>query len=494
MQKYLLEGKQSPKNPERQTPMNKEAKNAKQKEPLTLMALLRRNPIPFGDVRKYYYAACIGTVILLTLCFHISVVAIALRTDTCEQLSNVFIVFLLFFCIATIVGHQMRSFLGYGISAVSSLIVLLLLQFYHGTGVMIISDLPEYGEVFRDGAKSTDFWILLAKVLAVVHLLLTIVFVNSTLKVKEEPALKGMNVQIQKIKDWLDKNNNSLPPGRRTSDYWFVAGSVFLWMVFVAYDPTMGKYDYWSIGLLIGGGGLVAFGQTLMGSSFFCLSALIRCTMYQWRFGICIPVVSAYLGLFVAILYLFLESTRVRKNGIEGNGTKRELLANQLLVWVSVALFATIIPVHEFLSVFAGLHMSVKKDSLPLLFFIPLCAVILIRSMRIEAYIVTAASYIWLWWVLNQFTSIEKQEWFVFDCADCHGGISGITTARMNTLVSFLRKMAIGVASTCALIGITGAIVLVYKKHRCVRTEEKCGESFIEEGLSCEEASHNTSI
>ena len=123
--------------------MKKESKKEKQKEPLTMAALLKRNPIPFGDVRKYYYAACIGTVALLTLCFHISVVAIALRTDNCEQLSNVFIVFLLFFCIATIVGHQMRSLLGYGITAVSSLIVLLLLQFYNGTGVVIINNLPE---------------------------------------------------------------------------------------------------------------------------------------------------------------------------------------------------------------------------------------------------------------------------------------------------------------------------------------------------------------
>ena len=86
--------------------------------------------------------------------------------------------------------------------------------------------------MFRDGAKSTDFWILLAKAVAVIHMLLSIVFVNSTIKVKEEPPLKGMNVQIKKFKDWLDKNNNSLPPGRRASDYWFVAGSILFWMLF----------------------------------------------------------------------------------------------------------------------------------------------------------------------------------------------------------------------------------------------------------------------
>lgn len=416
--------------------MKKEAKNAKQKEPLTMTALLRRNSVPFGDVRKYYYAACIGTVALLTLCFHISVVAIALRTDTCEQLSNVFIVFLLLFCIATIVGHQMRSLLGYGISALSSLIVLLLLQFYHGTGVMIISNLPEYGEVFRDGAKSTDFWILLAKAIAVVHLLLTFVFINSTIKVKEEPALKGMNIQIQKIKDWIDKNNNSLPAGRRASDYWFVAISVFLWMVFVAYDPTMGKFDYWSMGLLVVGCVLVFLKGTFGGAFLLTSSALVRCTMYQYRFGFCAPVVAAYIGIWVALLYLALETMRLRQLSQKEKKKTWTGILKDIFPWFAVACFVACFSMHEMTSAFSGSYMGYQKDNLPLLFFLPVMAFLVLWAGRWWGYFFGVAVFVWLGDSLRNATPLNGRKFFGFSSLEEHGEIGERTTERMMVLAN----------------------------------------------------------
>ena len=413
--------------------MKKEAKNAKQKEPLTMTALLRRNLVPFGDVRKYYYAACTGTVILLTLCFHISVVAIALRTDSCEQLSNAFIVFLLLFCIATIVGHQMRSLLGYGISALSSLIVLLLLQFYHGTGVMIISNLPEYGEVFRDGAKSTDFWILLAKAIAVVHLLLTFVFINSTIKVKEEPTLKGMNVQIQKIKDWMDKNNNSLPAGRRASDYWFTAGSIFLWMIFVAYNPAMGKFDYWSMGLLIAGCVLVFLRGTFSGAFLFTASALFRCTMYQFRYGISIPVVAAYLGVWIALIYLVFETMRVRQASRKKAERAWPEVLHGIFPWFAVACFVVCFSVHEITNAFSGDFMMYQKDNLPLIFFLPVIVLLTMLTGR--------------WWGY-----LNGGKFFSFPSLEEHGEIGERTTDRLMVLAdgTEITLLILAIVCVCA--------------------------------------------
>ncbi len=446
--------------------MKKEAKNAKQKEPLTMTALLRRNPLPFGDVRKYYYAACIGTVVLLTLCFHISVVAIALRTDPCEQLSNVFIVFLLLFCIIAIVGHQMRSLLGYGISALSSLIVLLLLQFYHGTGVMIISNLPEYGEVFRDGAKSTDFWILLAKAVAVIHLLLTVVFINSTIKVKEEPALKGMNVQIQKIKDWIDKHNNSLPPGRRPSDYWFVVVSILLWMLFVAYDTTMGKFDYWSMGLLFAGCILVFCKQTLPGATLVVCSALVRCTMYQWRFGFCTPVIVSYVGAWFALMYLALEAIIARKKCVKRKESAWTKAASDVFVWFAVVIFVLIMSPHEFLGAFSGSYMVYQKDNLPLWFFLPIVIILVLLGRQRGCFVLVSGLAYWIRDSIRNASPYSRDGLFRFESIEEHGSVGEKTTKLLNGITN-----TVSMASTvlCVLSILTAVVLLtifvIRRKH-----------------------------
>ena len=441
----------------------KEPKNPKRDgERITFAALVKARPVPFGDVRKYYYVASIGTVILLALCFHISVVAIVLRTYSCEQLSNTLIAFLLLFCITTIIGHHMRSLLGYGISALSSLLVLLLLQFYHGTGVMIVSNLPEYGKVFRDGAKSTDFWILLAKAVAVIHTLLSIVFINSTVKVKEEPPLKGMNVQIKKFKDWLDKNNNSLPPGRRASDYWFVAGSILFWMLFVAYDPSMGKFDYWSLGLLVSGSILVFLRATFTGAFLLTSSALIRCTLYQWRFGVCIPVVAAYLGMWLALLYLSLETLRVCGSQKKSCPLWMEIVQG-IFPWCAIAFFVICLPIHEFTSAFSGSYMLYQKDNLPLIFFLPLVVLLVFLSKSWLGYLFGAAGMIWLWDAFKHATPLNGGRFFYLLSLEEHGTIGEYTANQLMVLVNGIITASIIVAVLCVL---WAAVKLYFRRKR----------------------------
>ena len=414
--------------------MKKDQKTVKTREPITKEALFRRNPVPFGDVRKYYYVACVGTVVLLALCFHISVAAIALRTDTCVQIPNGIITVLLICAVLAIIGHQTRTLAGYGLSAVCCLILVLVMQLYNG-GLTLVSDLPEYGEVFRDGAKSTDFWILLAKVIAVVHLLLSVVFINSTLTVKEEPPLKGMNIKIQKIKDWLDKHNNSLPAGRRGSDYWFYAVSLMLWMTFIAYNPEMTWYDYYSMGLLFLAGILILFKQTLSGALCLAVSTLMRCTLYQFRFGLIIPVVAGYLSFFVALLFLLIEAYRSRARAYPVHRTLLFKIGEGIFQWSAVVLFVLLLPIHEFLNAFSGDYMSYQKDNLPLIFFIPLIIYVALWSQTWYAYLFSAACLWWLWNSLNNATPLKDNRILHFSSIEQHGRIGEKTTDRLMALV-----------------------------------------------------------
>ncbi len=433
--------------------MKKERKPAAKKEPLTKEALFKRNPLPFGDVRKYYLAGKVGTVVLLALCFHISVAAIALRTDSCVQIPNGIIVVLLLCAILNIIGHYSRTIAGYALSVVVCLILVLVMQLYNG-GLMLRNDLPEYGEVFRDGAKSTDFWILLAKVLAVVHMLLSVVFINSTLTVKEEPELKGMNIQIKKFLDWLDKNNNSLPPGRRASDYWFVAAELMSAMFFWAADPSMTNYDFWALGLLAAGGILVALKRPFTGSFLLVCSALIRCTMYQYRFGFMLAVVSAYIGLYIALLYFAIESTGKRKEELKDNGQGIVNTVVNAYMWIAVAVFVCIVPVHEFLAVFSGSTMLMQKDSLPLLFFLPIIVILSVRSAKWYSCIYAACGYLWLWHTINRSNPYADQGLLHFDSLEQHGVIMKDTTGRLMVLVK-------GISVTTILAAGLGVVIAV---------------------------------
>lgn len=443
--------------------MKKDQKTVKTKEPITKETLLRRNPVPFGDVRKYYYVACVGTVVLLALCFHISVAAIALRTDTCVQIPNGIIAVLLICAVLAIIGHQTRTLAGYGLSAVCCLILILVMQLYNG-GLALTSDLPEYGEVFRDGAKSTDFWILLAKVIAIVHLLLSVVFINSTLTVKEEPPLKGMNIKIQKIKDWIDKHNNSLPAGRRASDYWIYAVSMILYMVFVAYDPSMGKYDYYSLILFVAAGVLIACKQTLPGAMLMASSALIRCTLYQWRNGLMMPVVAAYAGLWLSMLYYLIETVNARKNASRRACKQSVYIVNDVFCWGAIVLLILAVPIHEFLNVFSGSYMFYQKDNMPLFLFIPGMLFLALFSKEIYGYIFGAVLCVWGWSSLENATPLRNGALFYFDSMEEHGAVGEWTTTCLMAITRFVSITSLFFAGVALLWGIGLFCILIRRR------------------------------
>lgn len=436
----------------------KEPKNMKRGgETISLAALTKVRPVPFGDVRKYYLAAKVGTVVLLALCFHVSVAAIALRTDSCEQLSTALIVMILLSAIAVIVGHYMRSLLGYGISAAAAFLLILLLQFGNGGApVSLVSDLPEYGEVFRDGAKSTEFWILLAKVIAVVHLLLTVLFIRSTLTVTEEPPLKGMNVTIQKVRDWIKNKKNSYEKGRSPIDYWIFAISVFLWMLFISFNPDLTMYDFYSMGLLLAAGILLIFKQTLL--ELFCLvvSALIRCSLYQLRFGFIRPTIASYTGLWLALFFLILEGLELRRANDAKSGEWSERISTVLSV-IAVAFFVLLTPVHEFLSVFSGSYMIYQKDNLPLIFFIPIVIFLMMSTGKWYSYFISGALYWWLWNSLSRASPYADLQLFRFDSMPEHGTIGADTTRRMMNLVKFIS----GAAIALIVISVGAGILLI---------------------------------
>lgn len=427
------------------------------KEPFTKEVLLRRNPMPFGDTRKYYLAAKVGTVVLLALCIYICVTAIAVRTETCEQLSNGFIVCLLGSALLVVVGHYMRSILGYGISALAGIIVVILLQTCGGTGVKLISDCPEYGEVFIKGIQSTDFWVIIAKVLALLQTVLSVVFIRSTLTLKEEPKPEGMNVQIDRFRKWLNRVNDSLMPGRRPLDYWFTAGILFCAMVFIAYNPSMGKYDYYALVLLLAGCVLIACKLVLPGALLIAPSALLRCTMYQYRFGMSIPVGAAYIGMWLAVLYLGIVSAKTNREQSAKEEIKLLKVWENILLWAAVAVLAVIFPIHEFMAVFSGNHMNVEKDSLPLLFFIPILILFAIRSRKWYGYLFASGFYVWFWNALSHSTPRVDGALILFDCMDCHGKIAAHTTQILMNIVNTVRVASVGMA----IISVCTAIVIL---------------------------------
>lgn len=425
--------------------------------------LFRRNPMPYGDVRKYYLGAKLWTVILFVLCTYISVAAIALRTDSCEQLPNALIFGVMFGAFLSIVGHYMRSYLGYGISAFGSLLVLILLQTYHGTGVSLISNNPAYGENFVKGIQSIDFWIILSKVFAILQLALSFVFINSTRKVKEEPKAEGMNVQIERFRAWLNRINDSLTPGRRPLDYWFVAGSLLCAMAFIAYNPSMARYDYYALAALLVGCVMIACKLPLAGAGLIAASALLRCTMYQYRFGMSIPTASAYAGMWLSILYFYFASAKDAK---EASFKKQGILniIESVQVWIPVAFLAAIYPVHEFLSVFSGSHMNAEKDSLPLLMFLPLLILLAVRSCRWYGYALAGGFYIWFWDALRHSTPRADNALVFFDCADCHGSVGAHTT---EVLMSIVDALAVATIAMAILSVCMAVIILVIRgaKH-----------------------------
>lgn len=448
----------------------------KAKKQLTVNDLKCRRPIPLGDVRKYYLGANIGTIVLLALCFHVSVVAIALRTDSCVQIPNAIIAAILFCAVLNIIGHYSRTIAGYALSVVCCLLIVLVMQFYNG-GVSLRTELPEYGDVFKDGAKSTDFWILLTKVLAAVHMLLSIVFINSALTVKEAPPLKGMNVSIQKFKDWLNKKSKEHPAGQRALDYWFVSFALIAWMLMASADTSYtGKYDFWAMGLIIIGCIAVLIKKTVTGAGLITAGFLVQCTMYQWRFGVSVPVIASYLGLWVSVLYFLRAVLRERSRSDEtrqwrfldsdsldirldlsGKGTADTVWMkrmNEVLFIGSVALPVLMFPIHEVLATFSGSYMVYQKDNLPLFFVLPILVFICIGSRSLKGYIGATVYCFWLIDAIRNSSPYADNAVFRFDSLEQHGAAGTAATSRMNALVNVALVVVILMTLLCAAVSI----------------------------------------
>ena len=457
--------------------MKEKQKQKQSSEPLSREMLLRRNPVPFGDVRKYYYAGMIGTVVLLAVCFYVCFAAIVLRTDSCVQIPNGIVVILLLCAALSIAGHYSRTIAGYALSAVVCLVIVLVLQLYNG-GIMLKSNLPDYGEVVRDGVKGLDFWILLAKAMAVVHMLLSVVFINSTLKVKEEPPVKGMNIKIKKFCEWFVRMDKENDLGWKPSQFWMACAGLILWMLVAQANPfETGKYDYIAMGFVLLGAVLVFVGKAFVGSLCLLQGFLTCCTMYQLRFGWSVPTVGAYVGAWFALLFLLLEAYR-RKNATGGdewslrlgsrfairipvntdNGeiSKRASALRKICVSGAVVIVLLMLPIHEFLSGFSGSYMNQAKDNLPLYFFLPLAILICAWGGTALGYFCSGVIAVFLYDSIRD-VSVRVAELFQFDSSEQHGFIGEALTGRMNGYVFFVICMIIVYFIVCMITAVTYA-------------------------------------
>lgn len=465
----------------------KEKKQEKSQEPISREMLLRRNPRPFGDVRKYYYAGMIGAVVLLAVCFYISFAAIVLRTDSCVQIPNGIIVVLLLCALLSIVGHYSRTIAGYGLSAVMCLIIVLVLQLYNG-GIMLKSNLPNYGEVVREGIKGTDFWLLLAKALAVVHMLLSVVFINSTLKVKEEPPVKGMNIKIQKFREWFAKKDAVTSLGWRPTEFWMACACVILWMLVAQNNPfETGKYDYIAMFFVLLGAALVFVGKVYIGALCQVYGFLTCCTMYQLRFGWSIPTVGAYAGAWLSLLFLVIEAYRRRKSVKESawsfrlgsrfiiripvfpeltSGERKLSVLRAVCVTVTISIAVFMFPIHEFLSGFSGSYMNQQKDNLPLYFFLPLVMLACVWGGTALGYLSAGVVAVLLYDAISD-VSTKGTRLFLFNSTEQHGFIGEALTNRMNGFIFFVECLILLYFVLCMITAVC------FARRRYERTEEK---------------------
>lgn len=443
-------------------------------EPLSREMLLRRNPVPFGDVRKYYYAGMIGTVVLFAVCFYVCFAAIVLRTDSCVQIPNGIVVILLLCAALSIAGHYSRTIAGYALSAVMCLAIVLVLQLYNG-GIMLKSNLPDYGEVVQDGVKGLDFWILLAKALAVVHMLLSVVFVNSTLKVKEEPPIKGMNIKLQKFRDWFIKKDAVTSMGWRPTEFWTACVCLLLWMLVAQANPfETGRYDYMAMLLVLLGTALVFVGKAYVGALCLMEGFLTCCTMYQLRFGWSLPTVGAYVGAWGALLFLFMEAHRRRNIKGEGDWSIRfgsrfviriplKADSNEAdkwsVVWKAtcvsgaVSVVMLMLPIHEFLSGFSGSYMNQQKDNLPLYFFLSVVMLVCAWGGTALGYFCSAVVSLGLFDAIHE-VSGKFSELFLFNSVEQHGFIGEQLTDRLNGVVFVIECLILLYFAACMIAAV----------------------------------------
>ena len=464
----------------------KEKKKQESREPVSREMLLRRNPVPFGDVRKYYYAGMIGTVVLLAVCFYISFAAIVLRTDSCVQIPSGIIAVLLLCALLSIAGHYSRTLAGYGLSAVMCLAIVLVLQLYGG-GIMLKSNLPDYGEVVRDGIKGIDFWILLAKALAVVHMLLSVVFINSTLKVKAEPPVKGMNIKLQKFRDWFIKKDAAAPSGWRPTEFFMACVCVLLWMLVAQKNPfETGKYDYVAMISVLLGAALVFAGKAYVGALFLMEGFLTCCTMYQLRFGWSVPTVASYAGAWLSLLFLLIAAYR-RKASVsesewrfrpgsrfivripvfpdQASGERKLSVLRAVCMTVTASIAVFMFPVHEFLSGFSGSYMNQQKDNLPLYFFLPLVMLVCVFTGTALGYLSAGVVAVLLYDAISD-VSTKGTKLFLFNSTEQHGFIGETLTNRMNGFIFFVECLLLLYFVLCMITAVC------FARRRYEGTEE----------------------
>lgn len=442
--------------------MKKQTKKETPKFVLSKENLLRRNPIPFGDVRKYYLAMKIGTVVLFALLFYMSFAAVLTRTEYKVQISNVVIGCLLLLSLASVIGLYSRTILGYGITVVASVIIFVLLQYSNGTGIAFDAESLFYGEKFIKGIQSMAFWIILSKVLSVLQMALAIVFIRSTIKVTEEPPVTGMNVKIQKFSEWLSKHNDSLKDGRRPLDYVFIVASVLLYIGYFVGDSTMMTYDYCSLAFFIVGIVLVVLRQVLPGAFFFCCSALLRCNLYQYRFGYILPVIAAYLGMWLAVLYMAFASAKKRRAIRINNERKWIYYSCELLMWESVAIGVLCFSIHQVIEGYVreSIFLMDQKDNLPFFFFVPIVAFLMLRGGEWYGYFCASASYLFLWYTLRQIPDAKSNN-PLFDCADM---IQSRAEDFIHSVVMITKVVTLVLCVLCFVYGLFFVINLM--KHR----------------------------
>ncbi len=443
-------------------------------ESLSLEMLFRRNPVPFGDVRKYYYAGMIGTVIFLAICFYVSFASIVLRTDSCVQIPNGVVIILLLCAGLNIVGHYSRTIVGYGLSAFLCLVVVLVLQLYNG-GIVLKSNLPEYGEAVKDGVKGLDFWILLAKAMAVMQLILSVVFINSAVKVKEEPPAKGINIKIQQFRDRFVKKNVFTSLGWRPTEFWVSCACLILWMLVAQENPfETGKYDYIAMLLVLLGAALVFIGKSYFGSLCLVEGFLTCCTMYQLRFGWSVPVVAAYLGVWLSLLFLVIEAYRSRVPGDKcewsihfgkwfrvwihvfpekGARERKIMILRTICVAGASSIAVFMFPIHEFLSGFSGSYMNRQKDNLPLYFFLPIVMLVCVWGGTAVGYFCSAVVSMGLFNAIYDM-SLKFSELFLFNSNEQHGFIGESLTTAMNRYTFLIECLSLMYFAVCMVTAI----------------------------------------
>lgn len=468
--------------------MKKESKKEKQKElSLSRTEILLRRPEPFGDVRKYYRLVKGSSILMIVMLYYISLVSVVLRTETEKQLPIWLLIALNLVAVVALVGHYHRSLAGYAVCAIGSVIILILLSVGDGGNpVMLVSTSPEYGEAVRDGLKGTDFWILLAKAVCVVHALLSVLFIRSTLTVKEEPPLKGMNVKIQEFREWFSRKNKRTSLGWSPLEFWTTCVCVVLWMLVAQANPFVtSKYDLIALLCILIGALFVWIGRAYIGS--LCLTGgfLTCCSMYQLRFQLDVPTVSAYLGAWLSLLFLVVEVYLRRiaiKEYDKGTNTgflfgtrsvlgmdKKPKLTTHCFLIDLVLLGAgmnivIMFPVHEMLSAYSGTYMNQQKDDLPLLFFLPLIVFVCAWSRSGLGFFSSGMMALWLLRTLRN-ASPYADGLFRFDSLEQHGSICESLTDRMNGYAVFVESVLL------LYIVVSVIISVVFVRRRYGRTE-----------------------